>query len=346
MTIIVKDDLRASVEAATGGQCTVLYTAKNQPTFMRIIPAFNLQDIDPSLGAGVHPAFVVNGEQKDSIMVGMYPGIRKNGELLSLPGVMPSVNAPYTTFVNEARACGAGFNITTNAIYAAISLWIAKHGTEPRGNTNWGRNHLMTHETGVRQDQRGPGVTTGDGKTLTGSGPVSWRHDGTPAGIADYVGNCWEFSPGMRLVDGEIQVIANNNAITLGDFTDAAPWRAILQDGTLVNPGTPSTLKYDAVNGVTISTSLSNQLADPSYSSESFMNVTAAAGVNIPGILKSLMLAPSLASNGNIWMRNYGQRYPLRLGSFRAGGAGPGALYLSNPASIAISDICARPAKV
>ncbi|WP_319557889.1 hypothetical protein [Thiomicrorhabdus sp.] len=344
MTIFIKDDLRASVEAATGGLCTVFYTEKNQPTFMRMIPKFNLQDIDASLGTGVHPAFVVNGQEVDAIHVGMYQGIRKNGELLSLPGVLPSVSAPYTTFLNEARSCGAGFGLTTNAMYAAISLWIAKHGTEPRGNTNWGRSHLMTYETGVRPDSGAPGAATGDGKTLTGSGPLSWRHDGSVAGIADYVGNCWEFSPGMRIVDGEIQVIADNNAITLGDFGDSAPWRAILQDGTLVNPGTANTLKYSSNNGVEIITGIDSTKASVS---KVFSTVAAASGVTIPAIMKALMLAPSLLSSGTLYVNDDGQRYPLRLGRFHdAGGAGPGALSLYNPASAASSTICARPAKV
>jgi len=37
-SIFVKDDLRASVEAASGGRQTVLYTALGQPTYMNIIP--------------------------------------------------------------------------------------------------------------------------------------------------------------------------------------------------------------------------------------------------------------------------------------------------------------------
>jgi len=76
-TIFIKDDFRAAVEAASGGRQTVLYTAQGQPSVMNIIPAFNLQDIDPSLGTGVHPAFVVGGVQKSQIFVGTYQGIAK-----------------------------------------------------------------------------------------------------------------------------------------------------------------------------------------------------------------------------------------------------------------------------
>ena len=42
LTILVKDSLRQSVELASGGEQTVLYTAKGQPTYMNIIQKFDL----------------------------------------------------------------------------------------------------------------------------------------------------------------------------------------------------------------------------------------------------------------------------------------------------------------
>ena len=90
-SIFVKDDLRASVEAATGGKVTVLYTASGQPSYMNVIPKFNLEDIDAGLGSGVHPAFIVGGVEKSELFIGTYQGINKNGEFLSLPGVDPTV---------------------------------------------------------------------------------------------------------------------------------------------------------------------------------------------------------------------------------------------------------------
>lgn len=74
MTIFIKDDLRASVEAATGGLVTVLYTAAGHPSYMNVIPKFNLQDIDPALGTGVHPAFIVNGVEKSELFIGQHVG--------------------------------------------------------------------------------------------------------------------------------------------------------------------------------------------------------------------------------------------------------------------------------
>uniref|UniRef100_UPI00307E18D5 hypothetical protein n=1 Tax=Caldimonas sp. TaxID=2838790 RepID=UPI00307E18D5 len=304
----------------------------------------------------------------DGLWIGVYTGIVRNGELLSLPGVAPTAGQPYTYYVNAARAAGPGFHVMTNAEWSAIALWCAKNGYQPRGNTNYGRAHDAPWETATRVDGGTPGSATGNGNTLTGSGPVSWRHDNTPAGIADLVGNVWEFTPGVRLVEGEIQVLANNNAASAALFDDSAAWQAVrASDGALVAPGTAGTLKYDSLvaysdNG-TVNDLGNFQIDDtvdfrngPSgddssnYDSNSmpFASLAADTGITVPAILRALCLAPgSLGLNGRIYMRNHGKRYPFRGGS-RYGGAsaGLGALYLSYPASGAYSDVGARLAKV
>jgi hypothetical protein len=367
-TIFVRDELRAAIEAATGGLCTVHYTQSGQPSYFRWVPKFNLEDLGNDYGTGVHPAFVVDGVVRDGLWIGMYPGIVKNGELLSLPGVDPTVAQPYTYFVTAARACGAGFHVMTNVEWAAVALLTAKSGPQPRGNSNYGRAHDATWETARRVDGGTPGSASGPGRTLTGTGPLTWRHDGSPAGIADLVGNVWDFTPGMRLVDGEIQVLENNNAATASAFDDSAPWKAIrLSDGALVAPGTAGTAKYDSLvaysdNGVV------NNLGDfqiddvvdfrtgPAgdnsdgydYNLMAFNSLPADTGITIPAIMKSLLLAPgSISVNGHIYMRNHGQRYPIRGGSWLQGPyAGLGAFALYYPASYASGYIGARPAKV
>lgn len=72
ITISIPDNLRQSVEAASGGRNTVIYDVKGYPSIMCVIPKFNLQDIDPSLGTGVHPAFLVNGVEKPEIFIGKF----------------------------------------------------------------------------------------------------------------------------------------------------------------------------------------------------------------------------------------------------------------------------------
>lgn len=363
-TIFIKDDLRRSVEAATGGKMTVLYTATKQPTFMHVVPRFNLDDIDPSLGGGVHPAFIVGGVEKSEIFIGSYPGIVKNGELLSLSGVDPKAAANHDYFVNAARAAGPGFHVTTNAEYAALALWCWKNGYQPRGNTNYGRSHEATYETARRQDGGVPGDVNGTARTLTGSGPASWRHDNTHSGISDLCGNIWEWSPGMRLMDGEIQVIANNDAAL--NNTDmsrtSTAWRAIRAvDGILVAPGTAGTLKYDATTetggGIILSDNITNRLGESgsdlnsgNSASLSMKNMTSKEGLNVPAIAKALGLFPVSTEgmkNDGFYMRNFGERLPFRGGGWSSGaGAGVFAVSLSNPRSGASTLLGARPAFV
>ena len=114
----------------------------------------------------------------------------------------------------------------------------------PRGNSNYGRSSDATYETGTRTDGGSPGGTAGTPRTLTGTGPASWRHNNDFAGIADLAGNVWEWASGLRLNNGEIQVLANNDAaLATADLSSAsADWRAIsMTDGSLVLPGSAGT---------------------------------------------------------------------------------------------------------
>lgn len=365
-TIFVKDEMRAAVEAASGGRQTVLYTQTGQPSIMNVIPAFNLEDIDASLGTGVHPAFIVGGVQKSEIFIGTYQGIIKNGELLSLPGVDPATSRNHDQFVTAARAAGPGWHCITNAEWAAIALWCHKNGFMPRGNSNYGRSSDATHEAARRVDGGTLGTTTGTPRTLTGSGPASWRHDNTPNGIADLCGNIWEWSPGLRLMDGEIQIIPNNDAaLSNTDLSKASTaWRAIrASDGALVAPGTAGTLKFDSTVGGAVANGqpiLSNEVTnrngeagDDSNAAGSaareFQTLVTKEGITAPAIAKALGLFPISAALGgdNLWLRNYGERLPLRGGIWLHGAnAGVFALDLYHHRSNANSNIGSRPAFV
>ena len=49
-----KDTLFNAVFAAAGGKVFVKYNVNGDPLYMVRIPKFNIEDIDPSLGSGVH----------------------------------------------------------------------------------------------------------------------------------------------------------------------------------------------------------------------------------------------------------------------------------------------------
>ncbi|MEQ0924038.1 hypothetical protein ABLT40_09590, partial [Acinetobacter schindleri] len=198
LTILIKDSLRQSVELASGGLQTVLYTAKGQPTYMNIIQKYDMSTIDASL-SGTHPAFIVDGVEKPEIFIGTYQGRIVGGELLSLPNVEPTHSTNYTNFLAAARACGNGHHLITNAEWSAVALQCYKDNTQPLGNTYYGRSSENPLLVGRRADGLNPGGTAGTGRTLTGSGPVQWRHNGKENGIADLSGNVWEWNSGMRI---------------------------------------------------------------------------------------------------------------------------------------------------
>ena len=248
LIINIPDSLRRAVECASQGKNTVLYTAKGQPCYMVVIPKFTVDSIDASLGAGTHPAFVVNGVEKDAIYVGQHLGCLRNGELLSLPVVDPHNTVTHDESIALARANGAGWHVMSNVEYAAIALWCWKNGYQPRGNTNSGLSSDVVSEYGIRSDGGVPGVGGDDNsRTRTGSGPVSWRHDNTPFGIADLNGNVWEWTPGLRVNSGEIQILPDNDAaLAAADLSATSTgWKAIDgETGTLVAPGTAGTCMY------------------------------------------------------------------------------------------------------
>lgn len=348
-TIFIKDDLRAAVEAASGGRQTVLYTAKGQPSYMNVVPKFNLEDVADtagSLGTGVHPAFIVNGIEKSEFFYGSYSGVIKNGELLSLPNTNPGRGSNFDAFSNAARASGAGWHISTNAEWAALLLWCHKNGFVPRGNSNWGRSSDATFETGRRVDGGSPGATTGDGAVLTGSGPASWRHDNTSGGISDLCGNVWEWQGGLRISDGEIQVIPNNDAATADLSATSIAWKAIDgATGAFVAPGHANAVKY-ALSGTAAYTLVR-------ASGQSFDGITNPGTTPVSAaalqVLKRHGLFPdaSRPDGDGIWLDLTGERLPIRGGSWNHGAsAGVRALHLSSARSHAVSVIGARPAFV
>jgi len=350
-TIITKDALRQSVEAATGGQCTVLYDSQGFANYMRIIPKFRCEDINANLGTGVHPAFIVGGVEKNEIFLGQYNAVNMNGLGVSQPGMAPYVSI---NFDNAKLACtnkGAGWHMMTNWEWAAIALWCIKNGLPlVRGNTYYGQSHASPFETGRRCDSGKPGDTAGSNPaTLTGSGPASWRHSGDFTGISDLVGNVWEWQDGMKLVDGVIKMPSDNN-YTLAE----ASWPDSLARIASATAGTAN-----AATGALVltETAVADVNRGPSLNQAAWSS-TVATGLTTPAValkMKQALLAPyDTAANmgsvlGYIYANNTNapsfEAMPLRGGSWdNTSGAGLAALDLLHQRSSVYGSFGFRPA--
>lgn len=345
-TISIPDALRRSVEAASKGRNTVVYTAKGQPCFMYVLRKFNVETIDASLGSGVHPAFVIDGVEKDAILIGMYGGAEVDGELVSQPGRKVRHTLSHDNSIALVRQNGAGHHLVTNAEWSAIGLRCWKDGFQPNGNSGYGRSSDDTTEFGVSEDGV-PLPNAGGERILSGSGPTTWRHDNTPFGIADLNGNVWEWTPGMRIDAGEIHVIADNDAAmdSTSFAVGSAAWRAIDgSNGDLVAPGHANAVKY-ATSGTADYTLVR-------ASGASFEGMTNPGGTPVSTAalqrLKAIGLFPVAASglrSDSFTITMTSERMPLRGGYCTYGAlAGVFALNLNISRSSTSALVGCRPA--
>jgi len=146
-----------------------------------------------------------------------------------------------------------------------------------------------------------------------------------------------------------------DTAATDADHSDTSTlWRAIMPNGTLVTPGTSGTLKWNATGATgtgspQLATSVTSQSNGSTSASQQYKDLTAALGVTVPNLLKLLGMFPhdTTIERGRFYMRNEGERLPIRGGNWNDGGdAGVFALNLSNARSNASTDFGFRPAFV
>lgn len=327
----IKDTYRQAVEAATGGKNTVMYDAQGNPSVMVRIPKFNLSDVITGAPATPHPAFIVNGVVKSEIWVSKYLNVVQNGLAYSLPGQDP---AAYQTFDQAKAACvgkGAGWHLMTNAEWAAIALWCKKNNSQPRGNNNFGSDISASYET-AKETYHDAGQNK-TGRTATGSGPASWYHDGTPAGIADLNGNVSEWVDGLRLVNGKIYVHQDNNFGTpddLAQFVDTATYLDSVAAGS--SGTTDSNLGNFQFSDSRANPAYTGGDNDNYYSHNemAFESSAAKSGFTVPDLLKYLAIAPAETGYNGDWyyVRNYGNRFAIRSGGW-GNGTPAGVFYLA-----------------
>lgn len=201
------------------------------------------------------------------------------------------------------------------------------------------------------------------GRVATGTGPVTWSHDGTLEGIWDLNGNVWEWCAGLRLVKGEVQVIADNNAAapTCDMSASSAAWKAIsAATGELVAPDgngtTQGTVKLDFISGKwTYSTTIAHTTGANGCS---FKDVTCDSSIGAAAklLLQALAMLPDAALTGDGIDATYGgdyfyinnaeaERCLIRGGYWLIGGnAGVFSSYLYIPRSHARGSIGGRSA--
>ena len=312
----------------TGGMIVRRADDNGNYNVMLKIPMFTLDAVNTklgtSMGTGPHPAFIrPNGSVMTHFEYGVYLASNDgSNNPVSEAFKDPYVNVSYDTALAKCAAMGAGWHLANNAEWAAIALLCQMNGWNVLGNTNDGRSHSEQYQSGVRADGLQPGDSAGDARTFTGSGPLSWRHNNAINGIADLVGNVWEWQDGFKQVEGQI-VVAERNGAAEVDWVAQAAWYN--GDSKLANAKT---------SDASFSVTWIDQQKDANYIANP--------------LLQSLLIEPIpelQTATGILYCSNTMTGFPRRGGYWDHGSdAGLGALVLHSSRTYSFSSIGFRPA--
>lgn len=230
------------IEDASNGRNTLRFDDANQPSIMvRFVPNREAKKsyLYNDSTSGIHQAFIIDGLVRPFERAKYNFGrVGSTNYPVNLWGLTPAHSWNFDQFQALAVNKGAGWSLPSQAMEAYIALLSMRKAFESRGNTYYGYSHERPDEFGIMSSEL---ESVGTRHTLTGTGPVTWRHDGTPFGVDGFVGNVWNWTGGRRLNVGEIQVIPDNNACgskrtAAAHAVGSTEWRAILQNGMLVTP--------------------------------------------------------------------------------------------------------------
>jgi hypothetical protein len=360
------DLLRGMVEAASCGRMTVLFDDLGLPSMMYRIPAVSLGALNAALGDmnTVHPAFSVNGVLRKALYIGAYQSTLISGRMVSWPGLFATGGLTIAQARAACTAKGAGFHLMSAWERALLALLTKKLYGEPRGNTYYGRSHVVGFEAecAERLDGLLPGTDTFGQCIRHGSEPDAWSHNQRSFGIFDLIGNFWQFVDGFKLIDGQIYMPTDNY------FSQAeGSWPAT---GAYFDFSGPTGNRTSTmVTGTTIfSNAISTYAETPTPSGggdsaeftyanqDSWKDVPCSAGYDtLSSALRLRLMAacisPRLTSNaasaidlaGGLWARNYGTRYAMVGGAQEYGAqCGLGLLVAAFGAATGHSNIGSR----
>ena len=338
-------DLEIAVQLLGGDTNKVIYDDIGMPSIMVRFDKGTIADVITGGSENTHPAFSVNGVEIPHFWYSKYQNVRIKGSdglyrAYSLPLQDPQCAINFDTARGYCENKGNGWHLATNAEWAWIALQCRMNGFMPRGANYYGVD-------GSRRDEKGIATLIDTAKNqvnrvATGSGPKSWAHNNHASGVWDMNGNVNEWIGGYRTVDGEIQVIPYNNAADKNNpqIASSTLWKAMLPDGSLVDPGTAGTLKWDyladpGTESATLNFRLNTTLefpqsVDAPYGGRAFHSIPCADGVTAPEMLKALALFPADSGDHGgdyFYVRPYGERLAYRGGNW-GGGSSSGVFYL------------------
>lgn len=301
------------VERFSHGENTVLYDDAGVPSVMVRVPAMRCGELLENCGSSAfHPAFMAGNRIIREVWVSKYLNCVVDGRAASLPMCVPQRMKTFDEADAFCRKKGAGWMPMPFQLYMAIALWCHRHETLPTGNNDHGHDFLHPEERGISREGE---------VSLTGSGPLTWSHNGRSEGIRDLNGNLNEWEAGLRLMDGEIQVIEMQDLMMPdGDFsTESSLWHALDAQGKPLPAGTAGALHYGAEGG---SIQLVRGVGREGIGNCAFLDIRAQSGLRVPDMIRLWgLFPPEDLENKNAgwrWINTEGEVMPLCGGAYGA----------------------------
>ena len=297
-------DIDVAVNILGGDTNKVIYDDIGLPSIMVEISEESFSFDGITYGADLHhPAFMVNGVHRPQFYVSKYQNAVMHGRGYSMPMQVPYTNSDFNFAATACKNKGFGWHLMTNAEWAYLAIL----GHLPHGNNDRGTDYRGTDRYGTRTELADRSLSD---LILTGSGPVTFSHNGKASGIWDLNGNAPEWVSGLRLDGPEINVYPDNDS---ADFTNIDCWRAILSSGELVAPGSIGTLKLTSESSNFII--VTEEDVKSASNDEQMFTTLSPRDTTIPHIMKALAVAPwDDVAEGYISIKNIGIHPALRGG--------------------------------
>lgn len=259
------DYLQQSVEGMSNGKMTVRADDNGVIDFFYVLKKFKPDWLtgESTWDAGdYHKAFYVDGDLKDEILVSVVPAVADT--IASVATVRQArMEEPSNLSISDLRTKiatkGTGYHLMTCFEYGALILEGLTGRSSIPGNTDDGKEYDASPD--VNDQKFGiPIDLTSHYYTYPGSGPLSWNHNNSPWGVADLVGNYYEWLEGLYLDETELVMMGTDNHydnaegswVNTGIFFD--------DDGSgnmeLDTVGATSLTLSDAMTDITLSTAL------------------------------------------------------------------------------------------
>lgn len=316
-------EMKKAVEELTDNRNTVIFDNVGMPSVVVKIFKKNSSDLYTGGANTTHPAFIIGNETRGVVGFSKFMNTIINGRAYSLPLSIPTTNISYDLAVQACRNKDGMWGLVPDALWAVVSYMSYNSGTIPHGNTYYGSwfNSNGISESGLPAANSDNNVTL----TLTGSGPDTWSHDGTPYGVYDMCGNAHCWVGGSKLRNGKLTFIPNADSVLVDtDLSlDSSAWKEINSSGLFVEVGSDNTLKFgwDSTNlKWVLKSSLSANEQASSSKACNFADFGTESGLSVPAYLYDVARMPvgnyDYGQCKNSMNNANGEYMPVRGGGF------------------------------